>query len=177
MTAVKPHPNPTSGSESAQPVSGEGDFRALYFELAEKTALLQTMLGSISQGIFMIGVDGRVTTYNKRVSELLDLPESLLASRPTLQELTLFQQRRGDFGPDAQLVEPSARHYVREAGNEGVPGSYHKMMQVSPPNYLRTTPAGRVLEVKTQNLPLGGMVRTFADVTDYVQAEAALRAS
>ena len=177
MTAVKPHPNPTSGSESAQPVSGEGDFRALYFELAEKTALLQTMLGSISQGIFMIGVDGRVNTYNKRVSELLDLPESLLASRPTLQELTLFQQRRGDFGPDAQLVEPSARHYVREAGNEGVPGSYHKMMQVSPPNYLRTTPAGRVLEVKTQNLPSGGMVRTFTDVTDYVQAEAALRAS
>ena len=153
------------------------NLRALNVQLIEKTTLLEMTLGSISQGIFMIGVDGRVNTYNERVSELLDLPESLLASRPTLQELTLFQQRRGDFGPDAQLVEPSARHYVREVGNEAVPGSYLKMTQVSPPNYLRTTPAGRVLEVKTQNLPSGGMVRTFADVTDYVQAEAALRAS
>ena len=174
---MKLNPHVTLGSESAHPATGEADFRALYAALAEKTASLQTMLGSISQGIFMIGVDGRVNTYNKRVSELLDLPESLLASRPTLQELTQFQQNRGDFGPDAQWVEPSARHYVRAAGNEEAPGSYLKMTQVGPPNYLRTTPAGRVLEVKTQNLPSGGMVRTFTDVTDYVQAEAALRAS
>ena len=40
-----------------------------------------------------------------------------------------------------------------------------------PPNYVRKTPGGRTLEVETQALPSGGMVRTFADVTDYVQAE------
>ena len=158
-------------------MSGEGDFRALYAELAEKTALLQTTLASISQGIFMIGVDGRVNTYNQKVSELLDLPESLLAGRPTLQELTLFQRERGDFGPDAQLVEPNARHYVRSASNDEVPGSYFRMTQAGPPSYWRTTRAGRVLEVKTHTLPSGGMVRTFTDVTDYVQAETALRAS
>ena len=174
---MKLDPNVTSGSEPAQPASGEADFRALYAELAEKTALLQTTLGSISQGIFMIGVDGRVNTYNQKVCELLDLPESLLASRPTLQQVTQFQQSRGDFGPDANLVEVGARQYVHAASDEGVPGSYLRMMQASMPSYLRSTPAGRVLEVKTQNLPSGGMVRTFADVTDYVQAQTALRAS
>ena len=151
--------------------------RALYADLTEKTALLQTTLGSISQGIFMIGVDGRVNTYNKKVCELLDLPESALMLRPTLQELTLFQLNRGDFGPDACLVEPGARHYVRAVSNGEVPGDYLKAMKTGPASYLRTTRVGRVLEVKTQNLPSGGMVRTFADVTDYVQAEAALRAS
>ena len=174
---MKLRPNAILRSESSQSATGEADFRALYAELAEKTALLQTTLGSISQGIFMIGVDGRVNTHNKRVSELLDLPESLLAGQPTLQELTLFQQNRGDFGPDAHLVEASARHYVRSASQEEVPGSYLKMTKAGPPTYLRTTVAGRVLEVKTQNLPSGGMVRTFSDVTDYVKAEAALRAS
>ena len=174
---MKLDPNVTSGSEPAQPASGEADFRALYAELAEKTALLQTTLGSISQGIFMIGVDGRVNTYNQKVCELLDLPESLLASRPTLQQVTQFQQSRGDFGPDANLVEAGARQYVHAASDEEVPGSYLRMMQASMPSYLRSTPAGRVLEVKTQNLPSGGMVRTFADVTDYVQAQTALRAS
>ena len=159
------------------PVTGEADFRALYAELAEKAALLQITLGSISQGIFMMGVDGRINTYNKRVSELLDLPESLLASRPTLQQVTQFQQNRGDFGPDADLVEAGARQYVHAATNDETPGSYLRMMQASMPRYLRSTPAGRVLEVKTQNLPSGGMVRTFADVTDYIQTEAALRAS
>ena len=159
------------------PVTGEADFRALYAELAEKAALLQITLGSISQGIFMMGVDGRINTYNKRVSELLDLPESLLAGRPTLQQVTQFQQNRGDFGPDADLVEAGARQYVHAATNDETPGSYLRMMQASMPRYLRSTPAGRVLEVKTQNLPSGGMVRTFADVTDYIQTEAALRAS
>ena len=174
---MKLDPNVTSGSEPAQPASGEADFRALYAELAEKTALLQTTLGSISQGIFMIGVDGRVNTYNQKVCELLDLPASLLASRPTLQQVTQFQHSRGDFGPDANLVEAGARQYVHAASDEEVPGSYLRMMQASMPSYLRSTPAGRVLEVKTQNLPSGGMVRTFADVTDYVQAQTALRAS
>ena len=174
---MKLEPNVNSGGKSVQPSSGEADFRALYAELAEKTAQLQTTLGSISQGIFMIGIDGRVNTYNKRVVALLDLPESLLASRPTLQELTLFQRERGDFGADAHLVEASARHYVRAASNEDAPGNYLKLIQDGPAGYLRTTRAGRVLEVKTQNLPSGGMVRTFTDVTDYVHAETALRAS
>ena len=158
-------------------VTDEADFRALYAELAEKTALLQTTLGSISQGIFMIGVDGRVNTYNQRVRELLDLPESLLASRPTLQQVTQFQQSRGDFGPNANLVAAGARQYVNAASNDETPGNSLRMMQASIPRYLRSTPAGRVLEVKTQNLPSGGMVRTFADVTDFVQAQTDLQAS
>ena len=80
-------------SRSAAELDAASDvnLRALNAQLIEKTTLLEMTLGSISQGIFMIGVDGRVNTHNKRVSELLDLPESLLASRPTLQELTMFR--------------------------------------------------------------------------------------
>jgi diguanylate cyclase (GGDEF)-like protein/PAS domain S-box-containing protein len=154
------------GTKLGHSVSGEADFRALYAELAEKTVLLQTTLASISQGILMIAPDGRITTYNQRVCDLLDIPESVFAGRPTLQDLTVLQLARGDFGPDAQAIEADVRAYAIAPGTV-----------ITPPSYLRTTLAGRVLEVKTKTLPSGAMVRTFADVTDYVEAEAALRAS
>ena len=138
----------------------EATLRELYQELASKTAVLQTTLGSISQGIFMIGADGKLSTFNARVVDLLALPVQLLESRPSLADITRFQLARGDFGAEAQLVDPNARSYVAAAGEAPVP-SY----------YLRTTHAGRTLEVRTQHLPDGGLVRTFTDVTDYVQAE------
>jgi diguanylate cyclase (GGDEF)-like protein/PAS domain S-box-containing protein len=140
----------------------ETELRELNLQLGEKTDLLQTTLSSISQGILVIDVDERVRTFNPRVCELLDLPESFLATRPTLQELTLYQLQRGDFGPDACLVDTHARSYLA-AGGQGT----------IPTNYLRATRTGRTLEVKTQTLPNDLMVRTFADVSDYVQSEAA----
>ncbi|MBP6850928.1 MAG: EAL domain-containing protein, partial [Rhodoferax sp.] len=143
----------------------EAESMALNAELAEKTRLLQTTLGSISQGIFMVGVDGRIDSFNTRVCELLGLTEAFLEGRPTLAEITRFQMRRGDFGVDAQLVDERARPFVRAtADNIELP---------HPTHYLRTTLDGRTLEVKTQSLPSGALVRTFADVTDYVQAERA----
>lgn len=139
----------------------EAELRKLNAQLLAQSRLLQTTLASISQGIFMIDASGRVSTFNSRVCELLDLPESLLASRPTLQELTHIQLQRGEFGPQVNLVDSHARSYVAAEGKGAVPN-----------HYLRKTLAGRTLEVKTQTLPGDGMVRTFTDVTDYVQADA-----
>ncbi|RYX93867.1 MAG: hypothetical protein EOO28_17010 [Comamonadaceae bacterium] len=130
----------------------------------EKMALLETTLDSISQGVFMIGADGRLVMWNHRIEELLNLPRELLESRPNLQEMVNFQFGRGDFGTDAYLVEQDARDYVTTGGKGTPPG-----------RYLRNTADGRVLEVQTQTLASGGMVRTFADVTDYVRAQEEIR--
>jgi signal transduction histidine kinase len=129
-------------------------------ELAEKTLQLETTLRSITQGIFMIDAAGHLTIYNDRFRELLDLPDELLATRPTLPEITHFQLKRGDFGESQKLVQPHARAYVTAASQETVPEYY-----------LRTTHDGRVLEVKSQSLPDGGLVRTFTDVTDHVNVK------
>ncbi len=145
--------------------AAEVALQELNAQLTEKTNLLQTTLGSIGQGIFMVGADGRVGTFNPRVCQLLDLPESLLAARPTLSEITRFQFERGDFGPDSQWVDMHAREYVTAAATNTA--------AALPTHYLRTTRSGRTLEVKTQSLPAGAMVRTFADVTDFVVAERA----
>ena len=140
----------------------ETALRELNEQLLDKTRLLQTTLTSISQGILVFDADSRVSTFNPRVCELLDLPASLLAAGATLQELTFHQLQRGDFGPEARLIDANARSYVAAGGQGEIPL-----------HYLRVTPAGRTLEIKTQTLPSGGFVRTFTDVTEYAQAEAA----
>ena len=147
----------------------EAELYASNAALSEKTRLLETTLVSISQGILMQDAEQRVIAFNARLCELLDLPESLLLQRPTSQELTRFQLERGDFGRAAQLVNDNARPYVLDvAAGAG---------DALPNHYLRLTPTGRSLEVKSQPLPSGGVVRTFTDVTDYVQAETAVRES
>jgi PAS domain S-box-containing protein len=145
----------------------EAELQTLNAELVENTQLLQTTLTSISQGILMIDADARVRKFNPRLCELLDLPERFMASRPTIQQITAYQYERGDFGEAAQLISPDMRSYVT-----AVAGGAQDLL---PNHYLRVTPTGRTLEVKTQALPNGGLVRTFADVSDYVQAEAARR--
>ncbi|MDD2810226.1 EAL domain-containing protein [Rhodoferax sp.] len=123
---------------------------------------LQTLLGSISQGIYMLGTDGRMCLYNTRLCELLDIPAAFFDKHPTLAEMNAFQMQRGDFGDAASLVDEVARDYVLAGGQAPVPT-----------HFLRQTRTGRTLEVRSNVLPSGMMVRTFADVTDYIQAEAA----
>ncbi|WP_442867294.1 putative bifunctional diguanylate cyclase/phosphodiesterase [Acidovorax sp. NCPPB 3576] len=129
-------------------------------------ALLQTTLASMSQGLYTVGADGRITVFNDRVLELLELPRALFEARPTLMELKQLQNERGDFGESAELVDRQARAYVQSGG--GLP---------SPSVYWRRTRSGRTLEVHTTLLPDGGMVRTFTDVTDHVRTQAELRVS
>ena len=145
-------------------MSVDVQLRALFDELAEKTGLLQTTFGTMSQGIFMVDAQGRVSTFNQRLCELLDLPTELLATHPTLADLARFQWQRGDFDAEGTQVSPALHQaiitstpLVDNALNLGV--------------YTRTTRSGRVLEVKTQSMEGGGMVRTVTDISNFAQAE------
>ena len=134
--------------------------------LQQQRTNLQATLASMSQGIFKTGPDGRITVYNQRVLELLHLPESLMATRPTLADLTRSQAERGDFGENYGLVDERGHDYIAQGA-----------VALAPALYWRTTRDGRTLEVRTTTLPDGGMVRTFADVSDYVRVENELRES
>ena len=131
--------------------------------LADKTSALQVTLDSIAQGLSKMDPQGRVTVYNRRLLEMLDLPDALMSRQPTQQEVVAYQTARGDFGQDYTLVEPQARKYIEDDASP-MPG-----------RYMRRTPDGRALEIRTRPLPDGGMVRTYSDVTSYVEAEEALR--
>jgi diguanylate cyclase (GGDEF)-like protein/PAS domain S-box-containing protein len=137
------------------------DLHDLNTQLQENTDLLQATLTSISQGIVMFDPDMRVRRFNPRACELLEVPSAFLGTHPTLQELGAFQRERGDFGEGSLWVQSHARAHVQADGTIGE----------IPDTYLRQTRTGTTLEIKTQILADGGMVRTYADVTDYVRAE------
>ncbi|PIW08967.1 MAG: GGDEF domain-containing protein, partial [Comamonadaceae bacterium CG17_big_fil_post_rev_8_21_14_2_50_60_13] len=113
---------------------------------------LQTLLASISQGVYLLGQDGRMCLYNQRLCELLDIPASFFDQHPTLAEMNAYQMQQGDFGDNASLVDAHARNYVLTDGQAPTPSQF-----------LRMTRTGRTLEVRSRVLPDGGMVRTFAD--------------
>jgi diguanylate cyclase (GGDEF)-like protein/PAS domain S-box-containing protein len=147
----------------------EANLQAVNAELVENAQLLQTTLTSISQGILLVDANDRVRMFNPRVCELLDLPKELLASKPSMQALARYQFERGDFGPDAKLVGTDTRAHIMEVASGAA--------DTQPCQYLRQTQDGRTLEVRSQSLPSGGMVRTVADVTDHVQAAASAKES
>ena len=137
--------------------------------LKERTRALETTLQAMSQGLMVVGPDARVRLYNQQVCALLDLPDDLMASLPLISEMVHFQNRRGDFGPGFELLDRSVRDYVA-SGAAAVDGTV-------PRKYVRRTTQGRFLEIKSDPLPGGGFVRTFADVTSYLEAVAAARES
>jgi signal transduction histidine kinase/CheY-like chemotaxis protein len=126
---------------------------------------LAATLENMSQGIAMIDADGNVPVMNQKVVDLLGLPPALLATRPTLQTVIDWQFRNGEFGEEATWDPPLAK-VLRGTG--GPHGNY---------TYERTRPNGTVLEVRTQGLPDGGIVRTYTDITERKQNEVALAAA
>ena len=134
--------------------------------LVEQAHALTVAMDHMSDGILTVNPAGKITRYNQRFLELLDIPQIVMASLTDGLDLIEFQKARGDFGENYSWVETGARAGI-EAGT----------LQSGPERYIRKTRAGRTLEIRSRTLPDGGGVRTFADVTHFLEAQAKLHAS
>jgi HD-GYP domain-containing protein (c-di-GMP phosphodiesterase class II) len=139
----------------------------LEMRVAETSALLNSALTNMSQGICVIDKNGRFKLFNDKACDLLDLPRSLLESKPLLSEVVKFQSDRGDFGPEFVNVEAAGRSYVATLGVN--------VDLTVPQRYLRQDKSGRYIEVNSRPLPSGDMVRTFTDVSEYEQVNRQLK--
>jgi diguanylate cyclase (GGDEF)-like protein len=119
----------------------------------EKSHELELTLDHMSQGIMMIDAERRVAVVNRRAVELLDLPESVY-SRPSFSEVMAYHLAHEEFGRDGGLVAPQLWEAI-QAEDFYAPSAYE-----------RTRPNGVTLEVRTSNLPDGGIVRTFTDISE-----------
>ncbi|MFO1191755.1 MAG: PAS domain S-box protein [Rhodoferax sp.] len=144
----------------------ESQLRATGEELSRATVALQLTLDNIAQGIVSMDAEGRVGVYNKRALELLDLPEYLMGPEWRYDDVVQYQKSQGELQPDAGFIDAEGQRRYFSGGRVN-----------SPEVYVRRTRKGVVLEVRTRTLPDGGMVRTYADVTDYFDAQRALRDS
>jgi PAS domain S-box-containing protein len=136
----------------------QAQVRQAHERLAQQSQVLQSTLHNLRQGVLGFGADRRVHTWNRRALELLQMPESLLAARPTIDELARWQLQQGHYS------RPTMDTFLRQQAE----GEVH---------YRRTRPDGVVLDVETHHDPDGSFVRTFTDVTAAEHAEQALRES
>ena len=102
----------------------ETQLRATSAELTQKTHALQVTLDSIAQGIVSMDAEGCVNVYNRRMLELLDLPETLIKPGATLSEIATFQNERGDFGEGLSYISPESRHFIRTMRHLDLPLLY-----------------------------------------------------
>ena len=154
-----------------QPVSS-GGFVSIYNEITERrlmedalshqTAMLRSTLDTMVQGLVVTDDAGRIVLFNQNVCDLLDLPNEFLATQPDGLELWDFQDARGEFDD----INPEERKRFRNAVNSGAYGAVGVVE--------RRRPNGRYFSMQTSQLPDGGFVRTYTDVTERREFETEL---
>lgn len=121
--------------------------------------VLQIIIDFLPSGVTLFDPDLQMIACNEQFKRLLDFPATMFEGRlPSLQELALFNARRGDYGPG----EPDllARQVVQRA--YGMQAHVHE----------RTRPNGTVLEIRGEPLPDGsGFVTIYTDITERKRAE------
>jgi Na+/proline symporter/signal transduction histidine kinase len=125
--------------------------------------LLQHALDHARQAIAVFDSDLSLMCWNRAFGELFDLPNSLLRLGVGLDEIARFNAARGIYGPGAL--------------DEFVASRIESLLNEQAPSRLRLYPQGRVVEVRSTRLPDGGIVTTYTDVTEAVEAEERLAAA
>jgi signal transduction histidine kinase len=130
-------------------------------EVSRRAKELAVMLSYIRHGVLLWGPDRRLLAGNAIATELLGHPPGLLAAGQTEDAILADMLARGHFG-----TGEAAQNHVRALA----------ALDRSKP-YLRqlSTPADRILDVRSDPTPGGGWVTTFTDVTEARAAEDELR--
>jgi signal transduction histidine kinase len=118
--------------------------------------LLQSTLETLGEGLSVFDRRGRLTAWNSRFCELLDLPKELPVGAP-LRDILTLQAVRGDFGDEDPEVEAARR---LEAFFRDVP----KLTE-------RIAPGGRVLQIRRRAMPDGSIVTVYSDITEIRASE------
>jgi PAS domain S-box-containing protein len=133
----------------------------LFEELRERQAELRVTFDNMGDGVVMFDAAGRLTAWNRNFQELIELPESFLAGRPTRAEYFRYLADRGEFG--SADLEAQLGRTVDDTEIEM--------------RYERTRPDGRIIEVRRNPVPGGGFVLIYSDITKRKRAEEAIRAA
>ena len=127
-----------------------------------KTAQLEATLAGITDGVSMVDGDLRLVEWNPRFPDIVGVPASMLRVGLPMEDVLRAQAVAGQFG----VVEIEAE--VARRVNNLRSGNFAATTE-------RTRPDGKIIELRRNRLPDGGLVTLYADITARKQAENALR--
>ena len=131
---------------------------------AERQArLMNAIVENIPVGVCLFDKDLKLVAFNSEFIKLLGIPRELLESGASFQDLVRFNASRGEYGPGPTEEEVQRRTQVLLNNLQG--------------RMERLRPDGTVLENRNRELPSGGYVMVYTDITETKRIEAALRQS
>lgn len=124
--------------------------------------LLWTVLSTIPQGICIFDQELRVSAWNGRFLELLDMPAGVVRVGMPLRQLLDYNHDRARYAKSdpRRLLAP---HQLEE--------------RQWPYIYERERPDGSVLEISFDRLPEGGLVSTYIDISERHRSVLSLRST
>jgi Na+/proline symporter/signal transduction histidine kinase len=122
--------------------------------------LLQNALDHAKQGVSVFDSDLRLVCWNHAFRDLFDLPGELVRFGVGLDQIIGYNAQRGLYGP--------------EYSSDSIATRLESFVHQTEPVRLRLRPLDKVLEIRSNHLPDGGIVTTYTDITEQVGAEEAL---
>jgi len=128
-----------------------------------RTRLLEAVLDNMESGLVAFDSDRRIVIANRRFGALSGLPERLTAIGTTFEEIVRYNSSRGLYGRGRVEGHVEMFNDAFDAGN--------------PVRMMRPQSDGRILEMRLNPMPDGGIVVTYDDVTQVKRTERELMAA
>ncbi|HMC16796.1 MAG TPA: PAS-domain containing protein [Albitalea sp.] len=122
--------------------------------------LVREGLENIAQGVIVFDPDLKMVLCNRRVLELLELPENMAVVGMSFEAFLRHNAEHGEYGP-GDVASQVAQRLARARQQE-------------PVQLVRERPNGQFIEVFGKALPSGGFVATYTHVTERKRADEAL---
>ncbi len=132
-------------------------------QLAAQWEMSRTLMEGLAQGVMAFDRDLRMIAWNQRVLDLLQLEPEFVHHLQPLEELTRRVAELGGYGHgDVEEIVAQRMIHVRSP---------------MPRQAERVRRDGLIFFTQTRELPDGGFVTTYTDITDRKRSEAALEAA
>ena len=118
--------------------------------------LLQTALDQVGQGIAVFDRELRLICWNRQFHQVMELPPDIVQAGMSLYAMLHDRASRGELGPG------NPERIVKDR--------IDRLVLVPAPFQERLVSSGRVVEVRSSPMPDGGIVATWTDITERVEA-------
>jgi signal transduction histidine kinase/CheY-like chemotaxis protein len=136
------------------------DIRRHEEAVAERTRVLEATLENLEEGIGLIDKNLRAIAFNRRLLDYLRIPQGSISAGDPFEKIIRLLAAAGEYGDEEPEAAVQRRLQLARSGKPLVAE--------------RTTPAGRILEIRTNPMPDGGFVIRYNDVTEARRRDAAI---
>ena len=142
----------------------EAELAAAKADVDRTRAVMLTVLDNMGEGVMLFDADLRCQFANRQLMKLNELPPELGRPGVSLEDITRFMAKRGDFGPTADAEATSRARLAFLLKESGI-------------RYERRTPSGRDVEFTFTRLADKSLLCVAREVTELKKREEALTAA